>query len=112
MARGRTKSAGELVRIADSNAVQEGELFRAWIGKQRILLTRWEGEVIAIDAFCPHAAADLGEGAVSRWKLICPDHGYCFDIRNGNILWPEDEYYRLKRYESLEENGSVYVRAD
>lgn len=85
---------------------------RVRVGKRAILLIRWDDELFAVDAACPHAAADLGKGTLSRWKLCCADHDYCFDIRTGNILWPPDEYYRLKRYTVYEENGSIYVQVD
>lgn len=87
-------------------------MHRVRVGKRAILLIRWEGQLYAVDASCPHAAADLGKGELHRWKLTCADHDYCFDIRNGSILWPEDEFYRLKRYPVHEENGSVYVQLD
>ena len=60
----------------------------------------------------PHAAASLSDGSLSRWKVSCPDHGYCFDIRSGRITWPEDEFYRLKRYDVTVEAGEVRVKLD
>lgn len=110
--RRKGKQTGEYVRVAGSDDVREEALWRVRAGKRSLLLTRCEGVVLAIDAVCPHGAADLGEGTLHRHKLCCPDHGYCFDIRNGAILWPPDEFYRLKRYEVREEGGSVYVRLD
>lgn len=111
MRRKRSQS-GQFIRVAGSDDVQEEQLWRGRAGKRPVLLTRYNGVVVAVDAVCPHGAADLGEGMLNRHKLFCPDHGYCFDIRSGDILWPEDELYRLKRYETREENGSVYVWVD
>lgn len=100
------------MRVARSEDVGAEQMLRVRAGKRTVLLTRWEGALIAVDAVCPHGAADLSEGALIRHKLCCPDHGYCFDIRTGAILWPEDELYQLKRYETREESGSVYVWLD
>ncbi len=101
-----------LVRVAGSEEVLEAELRVVRVGKHSVLLTRWDGSILAIDAVCPHAAADLGQGSLHRWKLCCPDHEYCWDIRSGQIIWPQDENYRLKRYETREENGSVFIQVE
>lgn len=82
------------------------------VNGRAIVLTRWEEVVYAFRSTCPHAAADLGGGSISRWKVTCPDHGYCFDVRNGRILWPEDEFYRLTCYEAKEANGTIHVKLD
>jgi nitrite reductase/ring-hydroxylating ferredoxin subunit len=82
------------------------------INGKTLILTRWEDKLYALDGVCPHAAGDMTEGWVSRWKVTCPDHDYCFDIRNGRILWPEDEMYRLKQYEVKEEDGMAKVRLE
>jgi nitrite reductase (NADH) small subunit len=80
------------------------------INGRKLLLTTYENKLYAFNAECPHAAANLGDGSISRWKVICPDHAYCFDMRNGRILWPEDENYRLKQYAAKVENGVVKVK--
>jgi nitrite reductase/ring-hydroxylating ferredoxin subunit len=90
--------------------VGEGRITLVRLTNRRVLLTRWEGKVVAVDNACPHAAAPLSDGALNRYKLICPDHGYCFDIRTGQILWPADEAYRLRRFEAKEEGGRVHIR--
>lgn len=79
---------------------------------RNVALTRWEGQLYAFSNICPHAAARLSDGTLSRWKVTCPDHGYCFDIRSGQILWPEDEFYRLPRYPVKEEAGTVRVKLE
>lgn len=96
--------------VADSAAVVEGEMTVAKAGGRKLILTRWAGVLYAVDYACPHAAADLSDGSLHRWKLCCHEHDYCFDIRSGRIVWPEDEMYRLKRYEVREVDGMVRVK--
>lgn len=100
---------GFVVAVAGA-AVCEGEMTTIQIDGRKLILTRWEGRVYAINSECPHAAADLARGALHRWKITCPEHEYCFDIRNGRITWPEDENYRLRLFEVKEEEGVVMVR--
>lgn len=108
--RGDPAAEEEWIDVGASEAVVDGEMAVVRLTNRRVLLTRWEGQVVAVDNACPHAAAPLSDGALNRWKLICPDHGYCFDIRSGRIVWPDDEAYRLKRYEAREASGRVFLR--
>ncbi|MBK6325448.1 MAG: Rieske 2Fe-2S domain-containing protein [Chloroflexi bacterium] len=78
----------------------------------KVILVRWQGALHAVSSICPHAAADLSGGEFYRGKLECPDHGYCFDVRTGRTLWPEDEMVRLKRYTAKEEDGQIKVKID
>lgn len=96
--------------VAQSSTVTEAVMTPVKAGGRKLILIRWDGDVYAIDYACPHAAADLSEGSVHRWKLCCHEHDYCFDIRTGRIVWPEDELYRLKRYDVREADGIVRVR--
>jgi nitrite reductase/ring-hydroxylating ferredoxin subunit len=95
-----------------ADAVREGELTAVTINGRKLLLTRYEGQVYAFSALCPHAAANLADGWLSRFKITCADHEYCFDVRNGRILWPADENYRLKLFAVKEEAGVVKVKVE
>ncbi|MCB9421006.1 MAG: Rieske 2Fe-2S domain-containing protein [Ardenticatenaceae bacterium] len=93
-----------------STAIPSNQPIKFEINGEPILLIRWQGELLAVSARCPHAAADLSKGEFYRGKIECPDHGYVFDVRNGRTLWPEDEVCRLKRFEVKEVDGVVKVR--
>lgn len=92
--------------------VQPNQMTVVEINGRKIILTRWQGKVVAFSNRCPHAAADLCQGELYRGKIECPDHQYVFNVGNGRILWPPDEPLRLKRYETREENGRVYLESD
>ncbi|TNE90950.1 MAG: aromatic ring-hydroxylating dioxygenase subunit alpha [Deltaproteobacteria bacterium] len=50
------------------------------IGSQRIALYRGEsGQAYALDAFCPHMGADLGNGTVHGETVRCGLHGWRYD---------------------------------
>ncbi|MEJ2748295.1 MAG: Rieske (2Fe-2S) protein [Anaerolineae bacterium] len=93
-----------------AHTVQPNQLTKITINGQPILLTRWQDELVAFSAYCPHAAADLSKGELYRGKIECLDHGYVFDVRNGRVLWPEDEVCRLKRFDVKEEGGMIKVK--
>ena len=96
--------------VATADSVLPNQITCVQINDQSLILTRWQGVLLAFSSRCPHASADLAEGDLHRGRITCPDHGYKFDIRNGRILWPPDEVYRLKRFEVREENGLIEVR--
>lgn len=100
----------EFIFAALVDAVKEDSMTVVKVERKKIILTRHNGVAIAVDSICPHAAADLSKGSLRSWQICCHEHDYCFDIRNGRIVWPEDEVYRLRRYETKEENGQVMVR--
>lgn len=107
--KGRADAEG-FFEVGAAADVRENEMTVVKVGGKKVILTRWQGAVIAFDHACPHAAADLSRGELHRGKVICLDHDYKFDIVNGRTLWPPDELVCLKRYVVKEANGSVWVR--
>ena len=95
-----------------ADAVQGDQMTAVTINGHKLILTSWEGKLFAFAAECPHASADFGKGWINRYKVTCPDHEYCWDVRSGRILWPDDENYRLKKYPVKVEVGIVKVRID
>ncbi len=102
-------SAGFFPAVSAAD-VHENEMTAVKIAGKKVILTRWEGKLLAFDAQCPHGAADLSCGEMHRGRIICPDHEYKFDVTNGRILYPTDENYRLKRYAVKEGAGQVWVQ--
>ncbi len=41
------------------------------------------GEVFATSAQCPHRGGPLADGLVGGHSVICPMHGFVFDLRTG-----------------------------
>lgn len=105
-----TSEGNDYIETIAADRVKEDEITTVAVENRKVLLTRHKGQLYAIDSLCPHAAADLSRGSLRSWQLCCHEHDYCFDIRSGRIVWPEDEIYRLKRYEAKEENGIIFIR--
>jgi nitrite reductase/ring-hydroxylating ferredoxin subunit len=100
----------EFVVVARSDEVPAGQMTAVKLAGRKVILIRDDGRLFAVDSLCPHAAADLTQGSLRHWQLCCHEHNYCFDVRSGRIVWPEDEVYRLRRYEVIEKAGEVLVR--
>ena len=55
------------------------------VNERDLALARCEqgGEPHALDNRCPHRGGQLGDGTISGEDLICPLHGYDFDLHTG-----------------------------
>ncbi|HET7218784.1 MAG TPA: Rieske 2Fe-2S domain-containing protein [Vicinamibacterales bacterium] len=49
------------------------------------------GEVFATSADCPHGGGPLADGLVGSHSVICPLHGFVFDLRTGEAPGRECE---------------------
>ena len=108
--RGPAPDAEGYIEAIPAANVGEDEMTVVHVGSKKVILTRHDGRLVAIDSACPHGAADLSEGTLRRGKLCCHEHDYCFEVASGRLLWPDDEPYRLRRYDVKEEDGVVKVR--
>ena len=68
-------------RVAASADINRGEaMFVECLGQQIALFrSALDGQVHAIDAFCPHMGANLAHGQVIADQLRCPFHGWRID---------------------------------
>ena len=71
-------------------------------------LFRIGDEVFCMDDVCPHAGYSLAEGEIEGSCIVCPAHGWEFDVRTGLAPGEIDEE-PLDRYAVRVEGGSVYV---
>src|SRR5207248_9796179 len=54
----------------------------------RIVLVRAGDTVHACEDSCPHHGGPLSDGKLSGTRLACPWHGWMFDVRTGQCLFP------------------------
>lgn len=57
-------------------------------GGRRLALFNCGGELLAVDALCTHAEAELADGApdCAAGAIECWLHGALFDLRSGKVL--------------------------
>ena len=71
-----------------------------------------EGQVYAIEDACNHAGASLAEGWVEERCVVCPMHGYVFDLASGKLLRPRGLCGDQRTYCASIEGDEVVVRDD
>jgi nitrite reductase/ring-hydroxylating ferredoxin subunit len=72
-----------------------------------ILLVKQGGEVFGLSNQCPHMGCSLEGGILRDYLVMCPCHGWKFDIRNGQ--YEEIKGTTLASYRCKIANGKVYV---
>jgi nitrite reductase/ring-hydroxylating ferredoxin subunit len=116
------------VDVAAFEELQERRPLLATVEGREIGLIRWGEQVYALRNICPHQFGPICRGHVmplitgelgslvtddSRPVVVCPWHGWEFDIATGHSAWGEKPYrYKLKTYPVKIEDGRVLVRVD
>ncbi|MDF1693472.1 MAG: Rieske (2Fe-2S) protein [Zhongshania sp.] len=83
------------------------------INSHHLMLLQIEGERFLIESNCPHREYPLKSSDVDGSDLVCPQHGYRFDIRTGELRHFSEEHCRnLRCFELVERDSEVGVMLD
>ncbi len=89
---------------------------RRFFGRDLVLRRDAEGGLRAMDAYCGHMGAHLGDGRVCDDALVCPFHGWAWDVDGANVAIPyadrPNRAVRLDTFPVVERNGVVYLWHD
>ena len=95
------------VRVAAAADLEDGQARVVHVGKRDIALVRvGAGEFYALSNVCRHAFGPLSEGFVDGHTLICPWHGWRYDVRDGSTDHPNAD---VKTYEVTLRDGEVFL---
>jgi len=94
------------------SSIKESELKESHMKPVRvkgkpILLVRVSGEVFGVSNDCPHEGCSFERGILTGYIVICPCHGWKFDVRNGE--YQEIPQVTLECYRCKIENGKIYI---
>ncbi len=85
----------------------DGQVRHVKIGKQDIALARVGEEYFALSNLCRHAFGPLSDGILDGHYVMCPWHGWRYDLRDGTTDHPDAD---VRTYEVSVSNGEVLVR--
>lgn len=68
------------------------------------------GTVRVLDDICPHAGASLSGGHVSDGCVVCPWHGWPFDVHQGHC--PDNPAVKVKSYDVRVISDRVWIHLD
>jgi nitrite reductase/ring-hydroxylating ferredoxin subunit len=73
-----------------------------------VLVVRAGDAVYACGAVCSHKGGPLADGKLSGTRLACPWHGWMYDVRTGECVFP-GRGARLPSYPAWVAAGEVWV---
>lgn len=105
--RPRAEGPRRRVHVCGEDAIREGCSRTVEADGRTIAVFRDGGVLKAIDDFCPHRGGPLNEGEVVRGAVICPLHGWAFELDSGRMRG--NPRVIVATYEVAVESGEVFV---
>lgn len=79
-------TAPATVAVAAVSDLPPGAMLTVTVQGQPVVVANLDGDLVAVDGQCPHAAGPLGKGAIVDGCLLrCPWHGSRFNLRAGTV---------------------------
>ncbi len=94
------------VPVARVDDMRDGEARRVKVGKTALAVFRVDGEFFALSDVCRHAFAPLSEGWLDGHAVMCPWHGWRYDVRDGTTDHPDAD---VRTYPVTVRDGEVLV---
>lgn len=85
----------------------DGQIRHVKVGRQDVAVARVGQEFFALSNVCRHAFAPLGEGFMDGYHVMCPWHGWRYDVRDGSTDHPGAN---VKTYPVSVEDGEIRIR--
>ena len=84
----------------------DGQIRHVKVGKADVAVAHVGDEFFALSNVCRHAYGPLGEGHMDGYHVMCPWHGWRYDVRDGTTDHPDAD---VKTYPVSVRNGEVFV---
>jgi ferredoxin-nitrite reductase len=88
--------------------IAEGSGKTITVSGTEIAVFKCAGQLYATQNWCPHAGSALAAGALDGGAVVCPAHGYRFDLRTGACA--TDAQLRLKTYRLVPDGPDFTVQ--
>ena len=96
------------VTVAKTSDIRKGRGKAYTVKGKRIAVFNVDDEnFYALDNACAHALGPLGRGRVRNGAVVCPVHGYAYDVTNGNCH--TDARLRVRSYKVVVEGNEIKV---
>ncbi|HLN89276.1 MAG TPA: Rieske (2Fe-2S) protein [Candidatus Binatia bacterium] len=100
-------STDHFVPALKERDLAEGKMRAVRVKGKPILVAKVGGQVFGVSNICPHAGCQFHGGILSGYILMCPCHGWKFDLRNGHFQ--DNPQTALTCYRCKVENGKIFV---
>ena len=100
-------SAGSRTKVADVAEVGDGQARVVEVDGRSVAVFNVAGHFYAIDNVCPHRGGPLGEGDVEGAIVVCPWHGWRWDVTTGANA--NNPAVKMACFPVSVDNGAVFV---
>ena len=97
------------IKVAAVGELGEGQARTVETNGKSIAVFNVAGRYYAIDNLCPHRGGPLGEGDVDGQIVVCPWHGWRWDVTTGANA--NNPAVRVSCYPVTVEQGTIFVAA-
>jgi nitrite reductase/ring-hydroxylating ferredoxin subunit len=104
---GRPKPTTE-VFVAQALEIPDGERKIVQVGNLSIGIFHHKGEWLAVHNHCMHRGGPVATGCLEEDVLICPWHGFRYNLFNGQLL--VDPSVKLDMYTVTIRNGDIHLQ--
>lgn len=77
---------GKFVKVAEKGVLPEGTGMVLEVEGKEVALFNAAGTFHAIDNVCRHQGGPLGDGSLEGTTVMCPWHGWEYDVTTGSCL--------------------------
>jgi len=95
------------VRVAALSDVPPGTSRAFEVAGREIALVNVGGRIFACSNICPHQGGPMADGILDGTCLVCPWHGWSFDLATGTS--PVNPKLRIEVYAAKVENDEIFV---
>jgi NAD(P)H-dependent nitrite reductase small subunit len=97
------------IKVARKSEIPEDTGKLVSVDGKPVALFKFEGRIYALDPACPHQGGPLDEGGLHGKQVMCPWHGWEFDVTNGHCCF--NDGIKVETYPVKEDGEDVYVQA-
>ena len=95
------------IRVCRSDDLKEGGIKSAKVLARTVIVVRLNRELYGLEGDCKHMKASLATGKIEGEIIVCPMHGWRYNITTGDCI--NEPWARLKMYRAWDEEGSIFV---
>ena len=98
---------GQFVKVATTDEIPSGTGKLVQINHLEIAVFNVAGRFYASGAVCPHEGGPLQDGTLDGEIVICPWHGFDFDLKSGGCLVDSD--LSIPTYPVKVEGNAIFI---
>jgi nitrite reductase (NADH) small subunit len=102
-------SMADFVRIcAQSELPPANDVREFTVAGKTLCVANVGGSICVLNGECPHEGGPLGEGTIEDGRVVCPWHGYGFDVHTGEE--PNAPELKATVFEAKVEAGELLAK--